>query len=143
MSQLPPLLSEDVIIGIGINNSAVVSDGSVIGGNSTDRALMSFLNEADAAASMSKEEVRNFNAFDSSKKYQPSRLNMRAKNITYIKGAPEKIIEKCTKYIDENGTEKDLVEKNYLKAYIDSQAGRSMRLLAVAKAEGAIAAMRI
>lgn len=135
LSQLPPPLSEDVIIGIGINNSAVVSDGSVIGGNSTDRALMSFLNEADAA-SMSKEEVRNFNAFDSSKKISTVTLEHDGKNITYIKGAPEKIIEKCTKYIDENGTEKDLVEKNYLKSYIDSQAGRSMRLLAVAKAEG-------
>lgn len=136
LSQLPPPLSEDVVIGIGINNSAVVSDGSVIGGNSTDRALMSFLNEADAAASMSKEEVRNFNAFDSSKKISTVTLEHDGKNITYIKGAPEKIIEKCTKYIDENGTEKDLVEKNYLKSYIDSQAGRSMRLLAVAKAEG-------
>lgn len=135
LSQLPPPLSEDVVIGIGINNSAVVSDGSVIGGNSTDRALMSFLNEADAA-SMSKEEVRNFNAFDSSKKISTVTLEHDGKNITYIKGAPEKIIEKCTKYIDENGTEKDLVEKNYLKSYIDSQAGRSMRLLAVAKAEG-------
>lgn len=136
LSQLPPPLSEDVVIGIGINNSAAVSDGSVIGGNSTDRALMSFLNEADAAASMSKEEVRNFNAFDSSKKISTVTLEHDGKNITYIKGAPEKIIEKCTKYIDENGTEKDLVEKNYLKSYIDSQAGRSMRLLAVAKAEG-------
>lgn len=136
LSQLPPLLSEDIIIGIGINNSAVVSDGSVIGGNSTDRALMSFLNEADAAASMSKEEVRNFNAFDSSKKISTVTLEHEGKNITYIKGAPEKIIGKCTKYIDENGAEKDLVEKNYLKSYIDSQAGRSMRLLAVAKAEG-------
>lgn len=136
LSQLPPPLSEDVVIGIGINNSAVVSDGSVIGGNSTDRALMSFLNEADAAASMSKEEVRNFNAFDSSKKISTVTLEHDGKNITYIKGAPEKIIGKCTKYIDENGTEKDLVEKNYLKSYIDSQAGRSMRLLAVAKAEG-------
>lgn len=136
LSQLPPPLSEDVVIGIGINNSAVVSDGSVIGGNSTDRALMSFLNEADAVASMSKEEVRNFNAFDSSKKISTVTLEHDGKNITYIKGAPEKIIGKCTKYIDENGTEKDLVEKNYLKSYIDSQAGRSMRLLAVAKAEG-------
>ena len=31
---------------------------------------------------------------------------------------------------------KELVEKNYLTTYIDAQAGRSMRLLAVAKADG-------
>lgn len=58
------------------------------------------------------------------------------KSVTYIKGAPEKIIEKCSHYIDENGDSKELVEKNYLTAYIDAQAGRSMRLLAVAKADG-------
>ncbi len=51
---------------------------------------MSFLNEADAAASMSKEEVRNFNAFDSSKKYQPSRLNMRAKILPILRAHPKR-----------------------------------------------------
>ena len=53
--------------------------------------------------------------------------------MTYIKGAPEKIIERCTHYVDENGETKELTEKNYLTSYIDAQAGRSMRLLAVAK----------
>lgn len=35
-------LAADIIAGIGINNSSVASKGSIIGGNSTDRALMSF-----------------------------------------------------------------------------------------------------
>ena len=38
--------------------------------------------------------------------------------------------------MDENCEVKELVEKNYLTTYIDTQAGRSMRLLAVAKADG-------
>lgn len=136
LSKMPAALSLDVITGIGINNSAVASNGSIIGGNSTDRALMSFLVSSNAVSSMAKEDVKSFNAFDSNKKSSSVTITRDDNSVTYIKGAPEKIIEKCTHYIDENGQVKELVEKNYLTAYIDTQAGRSMRLLAVAKADG-------
>lgn len=136
LSKMTPALAADVVTGIGVNNSAVASNGQIIGGNSTDRALMSFLVDCDACKGMNKDEVRNFNAFDSAKKYSSVTLVHDGKSVTYIKGAPEKIIEKCTHYVDENGEVKELVEKNYLTTYIDTQAGRSMRLLAVAKADG-------
>lgn len=136
LSKVPTALSLDVITGIGINNSAVASNGSIIGGNSTDRALMSFLVSSNAVNGMTKEDVKSFNAFDSNKKSSSVTITRDGNDVTYIKGAPEKIIEKCTHYIDENGQVKELVEKNYLTAYIDTQAGRSMRLLAVAKVDG-------
>ena len=136
LSKMTPALASDVVTGIGVNNSAVASNGQIIGGNSTDRALMSFLVDCNACKAMNKDEVRNFNAFDSAKKYSSVTLVHDGKSVTYIKGAPEKIIEKCTHYVDENGEVKELVEKNYLTTYIDTQAGRSMRLLAVAKADG-------
>lgn len=129
-------LAGDIITGIGINNSAAVSNDTIIGGNSTDRALMSFLLAEKATNLLNKEDVQNFNAFDSSKKYSSVTLTKDGKSLTYIKGAPEKIVEKCSHYVDENGNVKELVEKNYLTAYMDTQAGRSMRLLAVAKCEG-------
>lgn len=136
LNKMPSVLALDVITGIGVNNSASVSGGAIIGGNSTDRALMSFLVDSEATKSMNKDEVRAFNAFDSNKKSSSVTVCRDGETITYIKGAPEKIIENCTKYIDENGAEKELVEKNFLTAYLDTQAGRSMRLLAVAKAKG-------
>lgn len=136
LSKMPSNLALDVITGIGINNSAVASDGAIIGGNSTDRALMSFLVSSNAVNSMTKEDVRAFNAFDSNRKMSSVTITRDGNSVTYVKGAPEKIIERCTHYIDEEGQVKELVEKNYLTSYIDSQAGRSMRLLAVAKATG-------
>ena len=136
LAKMAPDLAADVVTGIGVNNSAVASNGQIIGGNSTDRALMSFLVDAEADKGMNKEEVRNFNAFDSAKKYSSVTLVHEGKSVTYIKGAPERIIDKCTHYVDESGNVKELVEKNYLTTYIDTQAGRSMRLLAVAKADG-------
>ena len=136
LSMIDHSLAADIIAGIGINNSSVVSKGSIIGGNSTDRALMSFLVDAKATSELSREDVRNFNAFDSNKKSSSITLTRDGQSITYIKGAPERIVEKCKYYIDETGTVKELVEKNYLTTYIDTQAGRSMRLLAVAKTNG-------
>lgn len=136
LSKMPSNLALDVITGIGVNNSAVASDGAIIGGNSTDRALMSFLMSSNAVNSMTKEDVRAFNAFDSNRKMSSVTITRDGNSVTYVKGAPEKIIERCTHCIDENGEIKELVEKNYLTSYIDAQAGRSMRLLAVAKVDG-------
>ena len=136
LNKMPKNLSMDVITGIGVNNSAVASNGSVIGGNSTDRALMAFLMDENAVTKVTKEDVRNFNAFDSNKKSSSVTITRDGKTVTYIKGAPERIIDKCTHYVDEEGNVKELVEKNYLTTYINTQAGRSMRLLAVAKVDG-------
>ena len=136
LKELQAPLAFDVVTGVGINNSAMASDGNIIGGNSTDRALMAFLVDNNAVNALTKQDVRKFNAFDSNKKSSSVTITKDGKSVTYIKGAPEKIIEKCTHYLDESGTRKPLVEKNYLTSYIDSQAGRSMRLLAVAKAGG-------
>lgn len=133
LSGINPSLRYDIVTGIGVNNSATVSQGSVIGGNSTDRALMSFLMDSQVADSIRRDDVKNFNAFDSNKKCSSVTITRNGQSVTYIKGAPEKIIERCTHYVDENGETKELTEKNYLTSYIDAQAGRSMRLLAVAK----------
>lgn len=134
--KLPVALANDLRIGIGVNNSASFSGGKIIGGNSTDRALMAYLSDEKIAGSEGKEEVRNFDAFNSEKKCSSVTISGDRGTVTYIKGAPEKIIGRCSAYVNENGEEKPLVEKNYLSSYINTQAGRSMRLLAVAKTEG-------
>lgn len=136
LDEMPAQLKADIMTGIGINNSAQASDGTVIGGNSTDRALMAFLIKGNAADKLPKEDVKDFNPFDSAKKFSSVSISRDDKTITYIKGAPEKLLTRCTHYIDEHGKTKELVEKNYLTTYINGQAARSMRLLAVAKTEG-------
>ncbi len=137
-SELSPAMAADLLNGIGVNNSAALSDGNIIGGNSTDRALLAFLQEAGQADKINKDNVQCFNAFDSNKK--SSSVTMRRPDngqlVTFVKGAPEKIIERCTHYIDAQGKPQTLNEKTALNAYMDKQAGRSMRLLAVAMVDG-------
>ncbi len=136
LKKLPEAFAADVITGVGVNNSAAAVDGSIIGGNSTDRALMSFLVSSGAADKISREDVESFHSFDSNKKSSSVTLSRGGRRVTYVKGAPEKIIEKCTRYIDGDGKVREFTEKDSLAAYTDAQAGRSMRLLAVAKADG-------
>ena len=136
LSDMPSQLSMDVVAGIGVNNSALASAGAVIGGNSTDRALLGYLLQDNAAVRLSREDVRQFNPFDSNKKTSSVTIRRDGVSVTYVKGAPEKLLPRCTHYINEKGEVKPLVERNYLTGYLDTQAGRSMRLLAVAKAAG-------
>ena len=138
MGELPAVLSDDLVVGIGINNSASASNGEVIGGNNTDRALMAFLVQEKADGKINKESVTNFEAFDSAKKYSTVTVKNNGGLCTYIKGAPERIIDKCKFFIDEKGEKKPFTdnEKNKIMGYIDTQAARSMRLLGVAKTDG-------
>lgn len=138
LNQLPMAMQTDVVTGIGINNSATVSGNEIVGGNSTDRAMMAFLLGENAVNAMSKEEVISFNPFNSTKKMSDVTVIREGKRVTYLKGAPERIIDRCSSYIDETGAVKPLNSETQsaLLTYMDAQAGRSMRLLGVARTEG-------
>ena len=136
MEEIPDLLQQDLIVGIGVNNGASASNGAIIGGNSTDRALMSFLLDSNAADRIAGADVVNFEAFNSTKKSSSVTVRAGDGEVTYLKGAPERLLERCRTYIDENGQVKPLEKTDFLVCYMDEQAGRSMRLLAVAKTDG-------
>ena len=129
-------LRGDIVIGIGVNNGAIATADGVIGGNATDRALMGFLVDNRLAEGISKDSVIAFNAFDSNKK--TSSVVVRSANgaQVYVKGAPERILDRCKRYVDAEGAEHPLSDAAALTDYLNRQAGRSMRLLAVAKAAG-------
>ena len=138
LNELPASMRADVITGIGLNNSATVSGNEIIGGNSTDRAMMAFLLGEGATAQMNKDDVIAFNPFNSTKKMSDVTVTVNGQSMTYIKGAPERIIERCASYINEDGAVKPLNHETQssLLTYMDRQAGRSMRLLGVAKTDG-------
>lgn len=137
LSDVSKVYSEAIITGIGVNNSASAAhDGTVIGGNSTDRALMTYLVEEKVAQNINKDSVCKFNSFDSAKKYSSVVVESNGKKMTFVKGAPEKILERCTTYLDMEGNVSKFTDRKAMTAYIDAQAARSMRMLAVALADG-------
>ncbi|MCQ2396443.1 MAG: calcium-translocating P-type ATPase, PMCA-type [Lentisphaeria bacterium] len=136
LSKVSEKLQADMICGIGVNNSSQVGGGSVVGGNNTDRALMEFLLSNGVAKRISKDGLVAFNPFDSNKKCSSVVIDGKDGRRVFVKGAPERILERCGKYVAADGTEKPFEEKAALARYLDEQANRSMRLLAVAKADG-------
>ena len=138
LAELPAAMKADIITGIGLNNSATVSGNEIIGGNSTDRAMMAFLLGEGVTAQMNRDDIVGFNPFNSTKKMSDVTVTVNGQSVTYLKGAPERIIERCATYMNENGEVKPLNHETQsaLMTYMDAQAGRSMRLLGVAKTAG-------
>ena len=122
----------------GTNSSAEVSRGEILGGNSTERALLQFFLKDDSDKAINKREVVKFNRFDSAKKFSSSVIKTEDGIITYIKGAPERLLERATKIVTEDGTVVDMTaeRKESLQEYMVQQAIMTRRLLGLAFREG-------
>lgn len=130
--------AEELLFGLGVNNSAAVSAGNIIGGNSTDRAVMSYLYEAGLAGRIPelKNGVTAFRAFDSNKKSSSVTVSRENGAYTYVKGAPERLLVRCRHYLAADSTVHPMPDQKAMQDYLDTQSARSMRLLAVARTEG-------
>lgn len=108
---------------------------NIIGGNSTERALFGFLEydiEHDKEVEISQQIP-----FNSINKYSATTIRMTSQPegegyITLIKGAPEKIINKCTHYFNNMGRKYKFGEAPELEVEIANRAKKSMRMLALA-----------
>lgn len=115
---------------IGKNTGAMFDNKhNVIGGNMTDQALLKFLGEDTYKALASNEEctVTDLQEFNSANKFSQAYIESMGR--TFYKGAPERIVTKAKKYLDESGNEVPLDEA-VLNKKIDELANRAMRVLA-------------
>lgn len=117
-----------IIKSLGNNNKCIFNE-QIIGGNLTDRALFEFI-EHQKEKILIKEQKE----FDSKNKYSSILTN----NELLIKGASEKILDKCTKYYNEKGEVKTLFNKHKLKEKMNLLARNGSRLIACAIKENAL-----
>ena len=95
------VLWNNIKANISLNNSATFdSENNITGGNSIDRAVLSLVNPETYADIQKKYPVKLKQVFNSSNKYSAFTTK---DGITYYKGAPEKLIENCTKVMDSSG----------------------------------------
>lgn len=123
-------IKENLDLCIGKNTGAMFDNThNVVGGNMTDKALLKFLGEETFASLQENDKytVTEVQEFNSANKFSQAYIESMGK--TYYKGAPERIVTKAKKYLDENGNIVDLDEKK-LNAKIDELANRAMRVLA-------------
>lgn len=112
---------------IGKNTGAMFDNNDkVIGGNATDKALLKFLGKNEMN-SLNDVKVIKSQGFNSANKYSGAELE----NVTVYKGAPERLLGKATKYINENGQVLS-IDKDKLNAKIDALADKAMRVLSFA-----------
>lgn len=128
------VLWNNIKANISLNNSATFdSENNITGGNSIDRAVLSLVNPETYADIQKKYPVKLKQVFNSSNKYSAFTTK---DGVTYYKGAPEKLIEHCTKVMDSSG---EIVENNdndTLSNAITAMTSNAMRCIAVTMAEG-------
>ena len=108
------------------NNSSYLSNNKIIGGNSTDRALMNFIKTEHI-----KIDKISVIPFNSKNKYMVTTIK-KDHDIKLIKGAPEVIIPKCEYYYDLDGSKKRLYDKNKINNYVDKLTSKGIRIVALA-----------
>ena len=128
------VLWNNIRANISLNNSATFdSENNITGGNSIDRAVLSLVNPETYADIQKKYPVKLKQVFNSSNKYSAFTTK---DGITYYKGAPEKLIEHCTKVMDSSG---EIIENNdndTLSNAITAMTSNAMRCIAVTMADG-------
>lgn len=119
---------------ICLNSTAMFdSEGKIVGGNATERALMSMVNEKTYKKHVNV-NVTNRKSFNSAYKYSAVEVENNGNKITYYKGAPEKLLSVAKKYINTNG---DIVDIDHadVKNKISSFTTKAMRVIATGYSE--------
>ncbi|MDR2784261.1 MAG: calcium-translocating P-type ATPase, PMCA-type [Treponema sp.] len=133
------------------NTDAVLSgEGSgaahqkAIGGNGTERALLTFAASDGSSPSGKGIVALERIPFNSRNKFSAATIAGEAVHgaldspLTLIKGAPEKIVDRCEYYLDKDGNKVEFSAHAALNQKIDGLAARSIRVIALAVYEGKI-----
>lgn len=115
---------------IGKNTGAMFDDKhQVVGGNMTDKALLTFLGEDTYKALSENEEyaITEQQEFNSANKFSQAYIEAAGK--TFYKGAPERILAQAKTYLTADGKEVP-IDEEILNSKIDELANRAMRVLA-------------
>ena len=116
---------------IVLNNSATFdNEGNVTGGNSIDRAVLSLVDTNEYVSVLKNCAMKDKQVFNSSNKYSAFTSN---DGDTYYKGAPERIINSCSKVMREDGTVCDFTSEmvESLNNTIKGMTSKSIRCIAL------------
>lgn len=117
-----------------LNNESLWSEGRAIGGNATDRALLTFTGPGKWGEKDYR--VSAHLPFDSIAKFSAVHIEGE-RSLTLIKGAPEKILAGCTHYWGEDGKRHPLSPTSLHRAWKEMTT-HAMRVLAVATTDKAV-----
>lgn len=121
---------------ICLNNSATYdAENNITGGNSIDRAILKYVDFTEFFDIKQNNKITMKQVFQSEYKYSSCTSES---GISYYKGAPEKLIEHCSKMLISEPVAFDKPAKKKLLSIIKSMTEKSMRCIALAMADGNI-----
>lgn len=126
-------LWKNIVNNICLNNSATYdSENNITGGNFIDRAVLSLVNPKECEDIFGKHPLVQKQTFSSENKYSAfeSKYNW-GESFTYYKGAPEKLIEHCTHWLDLEAIPFGGDDKKKLYDKIKALTEKSMRCIAL------------
>lgn len=121
------------------NCSASVNQGKAIGGNATDRAVLEFISGIQGG----RQNIKKGETipFTSEAKFMATAVNG-DRNVTFIKGAPEKILPHCTGFYDEKGEVSNKFRKSVIDQTIRELSEQAIRVVAVAVSDKEVSAKK-
>lgn len=132
INELLPSYRQILIDSIIYNNDSEYDSttNKIIGGNITDKALLSF------AGQNKKDTIKIIDKimFNSQNKYSISIIEKNNKKIKLIKGAPDVLLKYTTNYIDGNGKSKYL-DKEKLMSIIKEKTNKGIRAIAISTSQ--------
>ncbi len=123
-----PILKNIYYKSLFYNNSSNYSEGKIIGGNSTDRALLKMITPDYNI----NPEIIKYCPFNSKNKYSYVTLKENYKTTSYIKGAPELILKKSNKCLDKDGNVTYFKNKDNIERILNEQTSKGVRVIALA-----------
>ena len=121
---------------ICLNNSATYdAENNITGGNSIDRAILKYVDFTEFFDIQKNNKIIMKQVFQSEYKYSSCTSES---GISYYKGAPEKLIEHCSKMLISEPVAFNKQDKERLLNVIKSMTKKSMRCIALAIANGNI-----
>lgn len=122
-----------IVNNICVNNSAVFDgNGEITGGNSIDRAVLTLTDSEEYGKIVNDLQVKAKQVFNSSNKYSAVSCS---NEVTYYKGAPEKLIEHCTTALGDGIQTFTDIDKIRLLENIKEMTTKSMRCIALTQSK--------
>lgn len=134
LEAIPQVLRDTTGFALRNNTSAVIdasdpNDPKMVGADRTEQALLRFVKPYLAQSGVV--DIIDLIPFNSTRKFSATQVTG-DRTLTLVKGAPEVILQNCTRCLDAEGNPVELDHRDALQSAMTGLSTRAMRLLAVA-----------
>lgn len=124
------LLHNMFVNNVCLNSSAMYdSENNIVGGNATERALLGIVSSENFKDKLKNLNVTKRKSFNSAYKYSAVTVKDNEATLSYYKGAPEKLLEVASNYMDADGN-LHVLDKENVQKLINNFTERAMRVIA-------------